>query len=241
MPPKSRDARRRSSHLPQHYASSNKENHCSLDNSPLAQCSTASHASVTAPSSLPSTLKRVNTSPVVSPVVPKVSFTDASPGRFLNHVSQVRSFSPVDRLSRFDQQSTSTPFTTPSLSRLSLSSDTPSSSKYAKNTHDGPSIDKLRSFELDSSMTVQDEKNYFHLIHVQAMLDLLQQTHCCSCHQSWRGNVSTSKREGTVESLFRSVATTFPSFLGIYSRFVFTCSNCLNEMTMNSSPQVPNS
>ena len=198
MPSKSRDARQRSSNLVRRNTFSNKENQFPVDNSHLTPCSNASRASATDSSSVPSMLKRVNTSPVVSPVLPKVSFSDISPNRFLNHVSQAKSFSHVDRSSRFDQLSTSTPFTTPSLSRLSLSSDTPSSSMYAKNTHYGPSISKLRSFELDSSVTVQDEKNYFHLIHVPAMLDLLQQTHCCSCHQPWKGNVSTRKREGAV-------------------------------------------
>ena len=225
LPSKSRDARQHSSNLVRPNKSSNKESQHPVYHSHLAPDPDASLASITNSSSSPSILKRVNT----------------SPRSFFIHIVFLRLVSHLDRSFHSGEQSSSTSRTIPFLSGLSISSDTPSTARYDKNNYDGPSIDKLTSFVIEFSATSQDENNYFHLTHIQAMLDLLQQTHCCLCHRPWVGNVSTSKRESKVLCLFRSAFTAFLPCLGMSSRFVSTCWNISNETTMHSSPQVPNS
>jgi hypothetical protein len=104
-------------------------------------------------------------------------------------------FSDLVRLSRADGSSTSTSFSTPSFSRLSLSSNrTPSFSRFASESHHGASLEKLRSV----SVSVEENAplDFYQMIHIQSLLDVVKQMTCSSCHQMWDGSISVKKKEG---------------------------------------------
>ncbi|CAF1639046.1 unnamed protein product [Adineta ricciae] len=170
----------------------------------------------------------------LSSIEPSFSSNDVTPRSVLTlkRHSTTRSPSPIhakalsidtssSRLSRADQASTSMTFSTPSFSRLSLSSNqTPSFTRFSSDSHRGASLEKLQTV----SVSVEDEApfDFYQMVHIQSLLNVVKQMICPSCHEMWHGNMSVKKREG----LFASI------------EFMCQCSHIIN---MSTSPQAPNS
>lgn len=99
------------------------------------------------------------------------------------------------RLSRVDGSSNSTSSSTSSFSRLSLSSSqTPSLCRFASESHRGPSLEKLRSVCISVQET--EPLDFYQMIHIQSLLDVMKHMICSSCHQMWNGSLSVKKKEG---------------------------------------------
>jgi hypothetical protein len=112
---------------------------------------------------------------------------------------------------------------------------------YKKRPFAGPSREKLSSFlEQQNTDIDQDTNDYYQIIHNSFLLELMKQSICISCKSIWNGDMSVSKREGTVCFVsFRVKLNNNLYILGLYCSLVFTC-QCLNEIKINTSKRCPN-
>jgi hypothetical protein len=70
---------------------------------------------------------------------------------------------------------------------------------YKKRPFAGPSCEKLSNFlEQQNTDIDQDTNDYYQIIHNSFLLELMKQSICISCKSIWDGDMSVSKREGTV-------------------------------------------
>ncbi len=89
---------------------------------------------------------------------------------------------------------------------LSLSSNQiPSFFRFASESHHEASLEKLRSV----SVSVEENAplDFYQMIHIQSLMDVVKQMTCSSCHQMWDGSISVKKKEGKKSSLvFRMIS-----------------------------------
>ena len=70
---------------------------------------------------------------------------------------------------------------------------------YKKRPFAGPSCEKLSNFlEQQNPDVGEDTNDYYQIIHNSFLLELMKQSICISCKTIWNGDMSVSKREGTV-------------------------------------------
>lgn len=109
---------------------------------------------------------------------------------------------------------------------------------YKKRPFTGTSSQKLSNYlEQQNSDVDEDTNDYYPIIHNSFLLELMKQSICISCKLIWDGDMSVSKREGTVCVVFSRVKlNNYISILGLYCCVVFTC-RCSNEIKINTSKQ----
>ena len=114
-------------------------------------------------------------------------------------------------------------------------------SVYKTRSFSGPSCQKLSNFL--EKQSIDDNKNvndYYQIIHNSLLLELMKQTICVSCKVMRNGDMSISKREGTVYCVFsRLKLEIYIHVLGLYCSLVFTC-RCSHEIKINASKQCVN-
>ena len=112
---------------------------------------------------------------------------------------------------------------------------------YKTRSFSGPSRQKSSNFLKKQS--IDDNKNvndYYQIIHNSFLLELMKQTICVSCKVMWNGDMSISKREGTVYCVFSGLKLEiYIHVLGLYCSLVFTC-RCSHEIKINTSKQCVN-
>jgi hypothetical protein len=111
---------------------------------------------------------------------------------------------------------------------------------YKTRPYTGPSHQKLSNFlEQQHTDTDEDPNDYYQIIHNSFLLELMEQSICISCKSIWNGDMSVSKREGTVCVVFSRVKlNNYIYIVGLYCSLVFTC-HCSNEIKINTSKQCP--
>jgi hypothetical protein len=111
---------------------------------------------------------------------------------------------------------------------------------YKTRPFTGPSHQKLSSFlEQQHAVTDEDPNDYYQIIHNSFLLELMEQSICISCKSIWNGDMSVSKREGTVCVVFSRIKlNNYIYIAGLYCSLVFTC-HCSNEIKINTSKQCP--
>jgi hypothetical protein len=200
MPSKTKFTQQRQLHLLRHHSSiSSKENISPIDK--LLPVDAVAHSSFTSNPHTPRSalaLKRQNISLSPSPIFTKISPIDSSSSMFPfpNCDDYFHTLSISVKLSRTNDSSTSTSFSTPSLS----SNQTPSFSRFAGDSRSGTSLEKLCS--VSASVEEETPLDFYQMIHIQALLDVIKQMVCSSCHQIWDGSISIKKREGKKSPFF---------------------------------------
>jgi hypothetical protein len=111
---------------------------------------------------------------------------------------------------------------------------------FKKRAFAGPSCQKLSNFVQQQNTDVNEDTNdYYQIIHNSFLLELMKQSICISCKSTWNGDMSVTKREGTVYNVFSRVKlNNYIYILGLYCSLVFTC-QCSNEIKINTSKQCP--
>jgi hypothetical protein len=111
---------------------------------------------------------------------------------------------------------------------------------YKTRPFTGPSHQKLSNFlEQQHTDTDEDTNDYYQIIHNSFLLELMEQSICISCKSIWNGDMSVSKREGTVCVVFSRIKlNNYIYIAGLYCSLVFTC-HCSNEIKINTSKQCP--
>jgi len=111
---------------------------------------------------------------------------------------------------------------------------------YKSRPFAGPSHGKLSSFlEHQNTGIDEDTNDYYQIIHNSFLLELFKQSICISCNSIWNGNMSVSRREGTVCFVYcRIKLHNYMYILGLYCSLVFIC-QCSNEVKINTSKRCP--